>query len=133
MRSLLKGKGSFDWKDIHQEAFDWIKEAVTSAPFMSPLVAHEPLRLYLSVTEHAINGLIAQEIKGEELLVSYLSRVMKEAERRYSLQEKHCLAVVYAAENFRHYFQAHTMHIMSKSEGVKYMLRNASLTGHVSI
>ncbi|KAJ1404544.1 hypothetical protein SESBI_26529 [Sesbania bispinosa] len=47
-----------------------------------PPVTGKPLKLYLSVTEHAVNGLIAQELEGEERPVSYLSRVMKEAEKR---------------------------------------------------
>ncbi|KAJ1427657.1 Ribonuclease H-like superfamily, partial [Sesbania bispinosa] len=33
---------------------------------------------------------------------------------------------------YRHYFQAHTIEIMIKSEGIKYMLQNPSPTGRVS-
>ncbi|KAJ1395126.1 Aspartic peptidase domain superfamily [Sesbania bispinosa] len=119
MRELLKESNKYAWEKRHQESFEKIKKAVASTPIMSPPVKGIPLRLYLTVSQHAINGLIAQEIEGKERLVSYLSRVVKDTEARYTMQEKYCLGVVYAAQKYKHYFQAHTIHIVSKYEGIK--------------
>ncbi|KAJ1378778.1 Ribonuclease H-like superfamily [Sesbania bispinosa] len=132
MRELLKESNKYAWEKRHQESFEKIKRVVASAPTMSPPVKGVPLRLYLTVSQHAINGLITQEIEGKERPVSYLSRVMKDTEARYTMQEKYCLGVVYAAQKYRHYFQAHTIHIVSKSEGIKLMLNNSSVTGRLS-
>ncbi|KAJ1392818.1 Ribonuclease H-like superfamily [Sesbania bispinosa] len=132
MRELLKGKSVFAWGPIHQEAFEKIKVVVASTQVMSPPAPSKPLRLYLAITKQTINGLITQDVDGEEKPVAYLSRVMKDAESRYSTQEKHCLGLVYAEQKYRHYFQGHTVHVMSKSEGIRYMLNNAFVTGRVS-
>ncbi|KAJ1377405.1 Ribonuclease H superfamily [Sesbania bispinosa] len=91
MRELLKGKGAFAWGQKHQEAFEKIKTVVASTQVMSPPIPNEPMRLYLAITKKTINGLIAQDVEGEEKPIAYLSRVMKDAESRYSTQEKHCL------------------------------------------
>ncbi|KAJ1400915.1 Ribonuclease H-like superfamily [Sesbania bispinosa] len=107
-------------------------EVVAATHTMSPPVASVPLRLYLAATQNAINGLMAQEVGGIERPVAYLSRVFKDAEGRYTMQEKLCLGVIYAAKKYRHYFQGHTVHIISKSEGIKLMLNNNSITGRVS-
>ncbi|KAJ1380855.1 Ribonuclease H domain [Sesbania bispinosa] len=56
----------------------------------------------------------------------------EDVETRYPKQERYCLALVYAAQKYRHYFQVHTMDVMTKSEGIKYMLQNPSPTGRVS-
>ncbi|KAJ1397783.1 Ribonuclease H superfamily [Sesbania bispinosa] len=99
---------------------------------MSPPIAGTSLRLYLAISHNAINGLIAQEIEGEERPISYLSRMMKDVETRYSTQEKFCLGVVYAAQKYKQYFQAHIVQIISKSEGIKFMLSNGAINGRVS-
>ncbi|KAJ1399527.1 hypothetical protein SESBI_30290 [Sesbania bispinosa] len=129
MRKLLKGSDNYVWEKQHQEAFEKIKKVVAATHTMSPPVASVPLRLYLAATQNAINGLMAQEVGGIERPVAYLSRVFKDAEGRYTMQEKLCLGVIYAAPKYRHYFQGHTVHIISKSEGIKLMLNNNSIIG----
>ncbi|KAJ1396105.1 Ribonuclease H-like superfamily [Sesbania bispinosa] len=57
---------------------------------------------------------------------------MKDTEARYTTQEKFYLGVVYAAQKYKHYFQAHTVQIVSKSEGIKLMINNSFVTGRLS-
>ncbi|KAJ1408497.1 Ribonuclease H domain [Sesbania bispinosa] len=132
LRGLLREKTPFVWGRAPHESFDQIKQVITSPQVMSPPVARHPLRLYVAVTNKSISGLIAQEVEGVERPVCYLSRVLKDVETRYPKQERYCLALVYVAQIYRHYFQAHTMEVMTKSEGIKYMLQNPSPTGRVS-
>ncbi|KAJ1423041.1 Ribonuclease H domain [Sesbania bispinosa] len=132
LRELLKEKTPFVWGKTQQESFEQIKQVITSPQVMSPPVAQHPLRLYVAVTDQSVSGLIAQEVDGEEHPVCYLSNVLKDVETRYPKQERHCLGLVYVAQKYRHYFQAHTIEIMKKSEGIKYMLQNPSPTGRVS-
>ncbi|KAJ1400902.1 reverse transcriptase [Sesbania bispinosa] len=129
---LLREKTPFVWGKVQQESFDQIKRVITSPQVMSPPVARHPLKLYLAVTGKSISRLIAQEVEGVERPVCYLSKVLKDVETRYPKQERYCLALVYAAQKYRHYFQAQTMEVMTKSEGIKYMLQNPSPTGRVS-
>ncbi|KAJ1403360.1 Ribonuclease H domain [Sesbania bispinosa] len=75
---------------------------------------------------------MAQEVKGRERPICYLSRVLKDVETRYPKQERYCLAFAYAAQKYMHYFQAHTVEVMCKSEGIKCLLQSPSLTGRMS-
>ncbi|KAJ1397146.1 Ribonuclease H domain [Sesbania bispinosa] len=63
--------------------FEKIKRTMTSMPVMIYPDPGKPLRLYLAVTDKAINGLIAQESHGGECPVCYLSRLLKDVEARY--------------------------------------------------
>ncbi|KAJ1405755.1 hypothetical protein SESBI_25668 [Sesbania bispinosa] len=132
LRGLLKERTPFIWGRAQLDSFDKIKQIITSPQVMSPPLTQHPLRIYIAVTDKSISGLIAREIEGVERPVCYLSRVLKDVETRYPQQERHCLALVYATQKYRHYFQAHTMEVMTKSEGIKYMLQNPSPTGRVS-
>ncbi|KAJ1375999.1 Ribonuclease H domain [Sesbania bispinosa] len=132
LRSLLKGKGTFIWRAEHQQVFNQIKETMASMHVMSPPVPEKPLRLYIVVNEQAISGLIAQELEGRERPICYLSRVLKDVESRYPKQERYCLALAYAAQKYRHYFQTHAIEVMCKSEGIRCLIQNPSLTGRMS-
>ncbi|KAJ1396464.1 Ribonuclease H domain [Sesbania bispinosa] len=111
-RALLKGRSDFAWTKEHQDTFERIKQVMSFVQVMSPPTPRQPWKLYIAVTEQAISGLIAQEIKGQEHPVCYWSRVLKDVEKRYPKQGRYCLALAYAAQKYRHYFQAHTIEIV---------------------
>ncbi|KAK9951328.1 hypothetical protein M0R45_006782 [Rubus argutus] len=75
-----------------------------------------PLKIYLAATDAAIGSLLAQDDgNGIEHPVYYVSRLLGEAESRYPSTERVCLALIYAAQRWRHYFLAHKLHLMVKT------------------
>ena len=63
--------------------------------------------------------------------VYYVSKSLNEAEVRYLPLEKAILAVVHATRKLPHYFQAHTVVILTQLP-LKSVLRNADYTGRVA-
>ncbi|XP_074298270.1 uncharacterized protein LOC141629112 [Silene latifolia] len=45
--------------------------------------------------------------------------------------EKICLALVFAIQKLRHYMQAHTIHVVSKADPIKYILSRPVLSGRL--
>ena len=88
--------------------------------------------MYFAVGEDAVCGLIAQEGEGQEKPIAYMSRTMKDTERRYPAQEKQCLALVYVAQRYRHYFQAFKVEVFTKEEGLKFLVQKPMVTGRMS-
>ncbi|XP_021817086.1 uncharacterized protein LOC110759338 [Prunus avium] len=89
-----------------------------------------PLKLYLAATNTAVGALLAQDDHGgEEGPIYYVSRQLGGAETRYPKTELLCLALVYAAQRLRHYFLAHKLQLMVKSNPVRYLLRRPVLSG----
>ncbi|KAL5538673.1 hypothetical protein UlMin_045885 [Ulmus minor] len=91
---------------------------------MIPPTPGRPLLMYISTTERSLGALIAQEKGGIERPIYYLSRLVRGAECNYSPIEKQCLALVYVAQRLRHYMLAHKIHLVSKSNPFRYMMRN---------
>ncbi|BFG30168.1 hypothetical protein CerSpe_164420 [Prunus speciosa] len=92
-----------------------------------------PLKLYLAATNSAVGALLAQDgCDGEESPIYYVSRQLRGAETRYPKTELLCLALVYAAQRLWHYFLAHKLQLMAKSDPVRYLLTRPVLSGHLA-
>ena len=68
---------------------------------------------------------------GIQRLVYYVSKSLNEAEVRYLPLEKAILAVVHATKKLPHYFQAHTVVVLTQLP-LKSVLRSADYTGRVA-
>ena len=62
----------------------------------------------------------------------YVSKSLHEAEARYLPLEKAILAVVHAMRKLLHYFQAHTVVVLTQLP-LKSMLRTADCTGRIAL
>ncbi|CAN6554455.1 unnamed protein product [Malus baccata var. baccata] len=92
----------------------------------------KPLKLYISASEKSIGSLLAQNNEGgKEQAVYYLSRILTEVETRYSPVEKLCLVLYFTASKLRHYMLPCHVHIIAKTDVIKYMLSKPMLTGRI--
>ncbi|XP_074283794.1 uncharacterized protein LOC141608332 [Silene latifolia] len=84
-------------------------------------------------TRTLTGGNCAQEIEDrKERALYYLSRTLVGAELNYAPIEKICLALVFAIQKLRHYMQAHTIHVVSKANPIKYILSRPVLSGRLA-
>ena len=96
----------------------------------SPLV-DEVLFSYLVVASHAISLVLIRVDNGIQRPVYYVSKSLNEAKMRYLPLEKAILAVVHATRKLPHYFQAHTVVVLTQLP-LKSVLRSADYTGRVA-
>ena len=61
--------------------------------------------LVTDASELAISAVLHQRVSGSLAPISYYSRLLTEAERRYSTYEKECLTVIYGCEKCRTYLE----------------------------
>ena len=73
----------------------------------------EDLFMYLSVSEHAISIMLLRD-QGVQQPVYYISKALVDAETRYLPLEKLVLALVHATWKLPHYFQAHTVYVLTE-------------------
>ena len=75
----LKAGQKFVWGEQQQQAFDDIKDYLSSPPVLIAPKPHRPFKLYLSADEHTIASVLVQEINGKEHAVFYLGRRLLDA------------------------------------------------------
>ncbi|CAM8984212.1 unnamed protein product [Rhodiola kirilowii] len=130
---LMKKDAPFVWDDKCRKAFDSIKKYLSTAPVLGAPIPGKPLILYVAAQEKSLGAMCAQETdERKERPLYYLSRTLVGAELNYSPIEKICLALVFAVQKLRHYMQAHTVHIVSKADPIKYILSRPVLSGRLA-
>ena len=107
------------WKD-----FRWIEECVTifgdlkqylsSPTILSKLKKEEVLYAYLIVTNYAISLILIRKKDRVQKPVYYISKSLQKTETHYLPLEKAVLAIVHARRKLLHYFQAHTMMVLTQ-------------------
>ena len=128
---LLHKWKEFEWSDECVVAFQQLKQYLSHPPFMSNPVVDEVLFAYIAVTLYAISFMLIRVDSGIQQPVYYVSKSLNEAEVRYLPLEKAILAVVHATRKLPHYFQAHTV-VMLTQLPLKLILRSADYTGRVA-
>ena len=79
---------------------------------MSSPVADEVLYAHIAMAPHAVSLVLIREDSGLQRPVYFVSKLLHEAEIRYSPLEKAILAMVHASRKLAHYFQAHTVVVL---------------------
>ena len=99
---------------------------------MSSLEADEVLYAHIAVAPHAVSLVLIWDDNGIQKPVYCLSKWLHEAEVRYLPLEKAILAVVHAMRKLPHYFQAHTVVVLTQLP-LKSVLRTTDYTGRIAI
>ena len=126
----LKSESEFRWENEHQDAFELIKQYLTSPPVLVPPINGKPLKRYISANYDSIGSLLAQDNEqGFERSIFYLSRRLNDCECRYSPIEKLCLTLYFSAVKLRHYMLPSTVYVVAQTDVVKYILSRPILRG----
>ena len=98
---------------------------------MSSPEADEVLSTYIAVAPHAVSLVLIWIDGGIQQPVYYVSKSLHEAEVRYLPLEKAILAVVHVTRKLPHYFQEHTVVVLTQLP-LKSVLRSADYMGRIA-
>ena len=73
----------------------------------------EDLFMYLSVSNHAVSVVLLRDQKVQHPIY-YISKTLVDVKTRYLPLEKLVLALVHTTRKLPHYFQAHTVYVLTK-------------------
>ena len=98
---------------------------------MSSLEPDEVLFAYIAVAPYVVSLVLIRVDIGIQWPVYYVSKSLYEAEVRYLPLKKAILAVVLGMRKLPHYFQAHTVVVLTQFP-LKTILRSADYTGRIA-
>ena len=98
---------------------------------MSSPEIDEVLFAYIAVAPHAVSLVLIQVDSGIQRPVYYVSKSLHEVEVYYLPLEKAILAVVHGTRKVPHYFQAHTIVVLTQLP-LQAILRSTNYTGRIT-
>jgi len=105
-RLMKKGK-RWEWGDEQVRAFEQIREHSVTAPTLAYPNFELPFTLQTDASSVGLGAVLTQTIEGEERVIAFASRALTDPEKRYSVTEQECLAVIWAIQKFRPYLEGY--------------------------
>lgn len=99
LTDLLKKDKQWVWSEECQQAFEMLKQAVSTEPVLRLPDFGLPFEVHTDASDRAIGGVLVQE--GHPC--AFESRKLKDAEQRYTTHEKEMTAVIHCLDAWKHY------------------------------
>ena len=104
LNKLLKKQQEWKWTRECDTAFNWAKQALTSAQVLVHYNPELPIRVAADASAYGIGAVLSHVLgDGSERPIAYASRTLSASEKNYSQIEKEALGLIYAVKKFHQY------------------------------
>ena len=111
---LINKWKNFKWTEECARAFQQLKDYLARSPIMFSPEPDEVLFSYIVVAPYAVSLVLIRVDNGIQRPVYYVSKSLHETEVCYLPLEKAILTVVLGTRKLPHYFQAHTVVVLTQ-------------------
>ena len=129
---LKKTEKEFEWTDLHQDSFERLKKAFTSASILRHFNPLKEIMIETDASNFTLGCVLSQRHRGLGQLhpVAFHSRKMLPAEQNYDIHDKEMLAIVDAFKVWRHYCHGErTIPVYTDHNNLKYLMDAKTLNG----
>lgn len=131
LTSLLKKNNKFIWSEECINAFNKLKQAITSEPVLQHPNFSERFILSCDASNVAISGILSQGKLGEEHPIAYVSRTLQPTETRYSTTEKEMLAIFWSIKQYRPYLYGNEFIVISDHKPLQWIFKTKDSTNRL--
>ena len=121
----MKKDITYNWTDKCQEAMDFLKEKLITAPILQYPDFEKPFIIYTDASYQGLGAILSQKDKNNlEHVIAYASRTLQPAEINYSPTEIECLAAVWGMEYFRSYVYMRPFQLITDHSALQWLLNH---------
>ena len=126
LRELIKKNTQFQWGDDQQQAFQRVKNLLTSDTVMAYFDNNKITELVTDASPWGLSAILSQHTSGhnDRKIVAFVSRSLSDVEQRYSQTEKEALAIVWAVERLHLYLCGGHFQLITDCKPVELILNN---------
>jgi hypothetical protein len=123
MTELLKNGVQFEWFPACEEAFQTLKDRLTTAPILAQPNISRSFDVYCDASRICLGCVLIQEGR----VVAYASRQLKRHEENYPTHNLELAAVVHALMICHHYLLGNHCNIYTDHKSLKYIFTESDL------
>ena len=124
LQGLLKSNSEFIWTQVHDKAFENLKQAICKDITLQFFDSDLPLYIEADASQKGIRVIMLQpdkshkntsksEIPSNLRPVAYASKMLTSCESNYSNIERELLGVLFSVLHFKHFTYGHKVHIIT--------------------
>jgi hypothetical protein len=103
---------------------------LTSPPILAYPDFERPFILYIDASSFALEAILSQkDDQKREWVIAYASRTLRPPERKYSITEVECLAIIWAVQYYYHYLHEHKFTVITNHAALAYLKNMKNLVG----
>ena len=130
---LLRAETPFVMTPKRIDAFNEIKNALTSFPVLRQPDFKKEFFLYTDASNVALGAVLAQKDENKhDYVIEYCSKAFDKFQRNYSTSDKECMAVVYAIKKFRYYLDSRKFTVITDHVSLRYLMNISEPTGRLA-
>ena len=109
LRKLLQDKVKWEWTPHHEKSWSWLKEMGISSPVLQFYDPSKATKISTDASQDGLGAVLLQ-LHGEDWKpVSYASRALLDAEKRYAQIEKELLSISFGCNRFHQFIHGDTV------------------------
>lgn len=129
----LIGKQTFHWTTEAQNAFETLKDRLTSSPILSHPDFKRPFVIQCDASMTGVGSVLYQlDDDGNEHPIAFMSRKLNAAQRNYTVTELECLAAVLSVKKFRAYIEGMPFKVITDHASLKWLMSHKDLSGRLA-
>lgn len=129
---LLRKNQRWEWTEDQVRAFEQIRSHLVAAPTLSCPDFSTPFSLQTDASSVGIGAVLTQTVNGTENVIAFASRALSDPERKYSVTEQECLAVVWAIKKFRPYLEGYKFTVITDHSSLRWLHNLKNPTGRLA-
>lgn len=129
---LTSPKSPFVWEKCHQDAFEELQSIFFKHPFLIQPDFSKDFYLNTDASTYAISAILMQKCGDNLLPVSYFSKTLNKAERKYENLKRELMAITKGVLAFKYYLYGRPFFIVSDCKALEHFDRVVSPTDIVS-
>ena len=125
LRPLLSQNNDFVWTSVCENAFQQLKSLVENIVELRHFDIHRETRIICDASHDGLGAVLEQYGVSGWHPISFASRYLNPAEKKYSTNELELLAVVWATEHFRNYIYGRYFTVISDHKALLTLLNSS--------
>ena len=128
LTELLQKNVPYLWKKEQEDAFQALKERLTTAPVLLIPDPEKPFIVTTDASDIAIGAVLSQSNERKDQPIAFESRKLSPAEKNYPTHEKELLAVIHAIKIWRSYLVGQKFTVITDHAALAYIQTQSHLS-----
>ena len=121
--NLTGSRSKWEWTEDHQQAFEDLKQVMTSPPVLGFPNDKDLFVLDTDASDFAIGAELSQVQQCKERVISYASKTLNPGQRKYCTTRKELLSVLVFTRHYRHYLLCRKFMVRTDHASLAWLMR----------